>query len=63
MAHNLSFGSRPNACNLAKHQGIADAIVAQDAPRPRKEMVAHIRASIEATTRWAEHGPPLLSGG
>lgn len=59
LPHNLSFGayagnSRLIARNLAQHQAIADAIVAQDAERARTEMVAHIRASIEATARWAE---------
>lgn len=59
LPHNLSFGayagnSRLIARNLAQHESIAEAIVAQDAERARREMVNHITSSIEATARWAE---------
>lgn len=59
LPHNISFGAyagstRLIARNMAEHQAIADAILAQDAERARTLMSEHIRSSVEAAAHWIE---------
>jgi DNA-binding GntR family transcriptional regulator len=59
LPHNISFGayagsSRLIARNMAEHQAIADAILAQDADLARSLMSSHIRHSVEAAAHWIE---------
>ncbi|MDQ6522888.1 GntR family transcriptional regulator [Nocardioides sp. LHD-245] len=59
LPHNISFGayagsSRLIARNMAEHQAIANAILAQDADQARTLMKGHIRSSVEAVAHWNE---------
>ncbi|MCQ8835192.1 GntR family transcriptional regulator [Streptomyces malaysiensis] len=63
LPHNISFGayagsSRLIARNMAEHQMIAEAILAQDALKARDLMNAHIRKSVEATAHWINRKAP-----
>ncbi len=60
LPHNISFAtyagnSRLIKKNLAEHETIATAILAQDHKRARRLMSEHIRNSNEAIASWAEN--------
>lgn len=68
MPHNLAYGAyagntRLLTKNLAEHEAIARAILAEDREQARELMAAHIRSSINATARWVESSTGMRSDG